>query len=345
MLLVLSLVSILNNETGFIAEKVASFAAYDIYQGTNFTLGFFVQYILLWIPFELFDDKYAAHGLNMGLQAFTFMLGARFVFNMKSSWMLALFTLFPSYYHYSIFGLRDPLINLVVVLVVIAAMRQNTKQFVITCMALSVLSIGIRAELSMILMGFAGIKMYFDVSGAKRLLLILAGIAALYVALLILPLAFGVPSTGSVAGNIDSMVQFNELRNERRLGEYGSGSHILGGALYGYQFGVRYPVQIGASFLAPLPVDIRSSLDALALFESVLFIFAAFCGYKAARLNQTSLILFCCGIAYMLLQAIFAINYGNILRVRYPCLIIFLCLLYTSPSPRDRTRSRMPSSA
>ena len=27
------------------------------------------------------------------------------------------------------------------------------------------------------------------------------------------------------------------------------------------------------------------------------------------------------------------------------CGIIEICLLYTSPSPRDRTRSRMPSSA
>ena len=26
-------------------------------------------------------------------------------------------------------------------------------------------------------------------------------------------------------------------------------------------------------------------------------------------------------------------------------MIIYICLLYTSPSPRDRTRSRMPSSA
>jgi len=25
--------------------------------------------------------------------------------------------------------------------------------------------------------------------------------------------------------------------------------------------------------------------------------------------------------------------------------LIYICLLYTSPSPRDRTRSRMPSSA
>ena len=28
-----------------------------------------------------------------------------------------------------------------------------------------------------------------------------------------------------------------------------------------------------------------------------------------------------------------------------PCVTIDACLLYTSPSPRDRTRSRMPSSA
>ena len=28
-----------------------------------------------------------------------------------------------------------------------------------------------------------------------------------------------------------------------------------------------------------------------------------------------------------------------------PCSIHDICLLYTSPSPRDRTRSRMPSSA
>ena len=28
-----------------------------------------------------------------------------------------------------------------------------------------------------------------------------------------------------------------------------------------------------------------------------------------------------------------------------PARVLFFCLLYTSPSPRDRTRSRMPSSA
>ena len=33
------------------------------------------------------------------------------------------------------------------------------------------------------------------------------------------------------------------------------------------------------------------------------------------------------------------------LRVRAPSVRRSCCLLYTSPSPRDRTRSRMPSSA
>ena len=33
------------------------------------------------------------------------------------------------------------------------------------------------------------------------------------------------------------------------------------------------------------------------------------------------------------------------LRAMEPIGFIFTCLLYTSPSPRDRTRSRMPSSA
>eukprot|EP00656_Telonema_subtile_P019706 TRINITY_DN2091_c0_g8_i1.p3 TRINITY_DN2091_c0_g8~~TRINITY_DN2091_c0_g8_i1.p3 ORF type:complete len:101 (-),score=5.53 TRINITY_DN2091_c0_g8_i1:30-332(-) len=36
---------------------------------------------------------------------------------------------------------------------------------------------------------------------------------------------------------------------------------------------------------------------------------------------------------------------GNGFRISAPVLCVDTCLLYTSPSPRDRTRSRMPSSA
>ena len=33
------------------------------------------------------------------------------------------------------------------------------------------------------------------------------------------------------------------------------------------------------------------------------------------------------------------------LNISFSDIICYICLLYTSPSPRDRTRSRMPSSA
>ena len=36
---------------------------------------------------------------------------------------------------------------------------------------------------------------------------------------------------------------------------------------------------------------------------------------------------------------------GTLSLERHRLLWLYLCLLYTSPSPRDRTRSRMPSSA
>ena len=35
----------------------------------------------------------------------------------------------------------------------------------------------------------------------------------------------------------------------------------------------------------------------------------------------------------------------NLIEIDEFCKELFSCLLYTSPSPRDRTRSRMPSSA
>jgi 5'-nucleotidase len=40
-----------------------------------------------------------------------------------------------------------------------------------------------------------------------------------------------------------------------------------------------------------------------------------------------------------------ALTFTKPLRIREVNRDIYTCLLYTSPSPRDRTRSRMPSSA
>ena len=46
-------------------------------------------------------------------------------------------------------------------------------------------------------------------------------------------------------------------------------------------------------------------------------------------------------------RALFATHFHELtaLSSRLNSLVCYYCLLYTSPSPRDRTRSRMPSSA
>ena len=40
-----------------------------------------------------------------------------------------------------------------------------------------------------------------------------------------------------------------------------------------------------------------------------------------------------------------ALTLGGLFALAHVGLLGYVCLLYTSPSPRDRTRSRMPSSA
>ena len=58
-----------------------------------------------------------------------------------------------------------------------------------------------------------------------------------------------------------------------------------------------------------------------------------------------NIILFLLLIPYGLLAAVFQNEAISFLKLSLLILIYNLCLLYTSPSPRDRTRSRMPSSA
>lgn len=343
-LALICLAAFANDSFGLIQEKVASFVSYDMYKGLDFQLGFVVQYVLAWIPLNIFDYEYVAHGLNMGMQAFTFMLGAKYIFNLKPSWLLLVFMIFPSYYHYAIFGLRDPLINLIATFIVIGALHFDKRMFLLLCLLLAAVSVGIRPEFSMIIAGFAMLREFIDSSGRRRVVVGVLGLVGLYGALLVMPAAFGLPTSFNPVQNIESMTQFNELRNARRLGEDGSGSHILGGTLYSYPFIARYPIQVAASFLAPLPFDIRGNLDLIAFAESLLFCGVAFLALFLHQRNYKATLLFFFGVTFIMLQAIFAINYGNILRIRYPSLIFFLAAIvaatqnYTAKPKRSQRR-------
>ena len=50
-------------------------------------------------------------------------------------------------------------------------------------------------------------------------------------------------------------------------------------------------------------------------------------------------------VTYLVLGPIDQGRESNLLRVILLCDLLYLCLLYTSPSPRDKRQSRMPSSA
>ena len=50
-------------------------------------------------------------------------------------------------------------------------------------------------------------------------------------------------------------------------------------------------------------------------------------------------------VCWILMPLIFAMTYEVLARKLFLAPTIWACLLYTSPSPRDRSLSRMPSSA
>lgn len=333
----------LNDSQEIIAEKVASFVSYDMYKGIRYVNTFVIQYILAYIPFKLFDYEYTAHAMNIAIQAFVYLIASQYIFKNKLSWKFAIFLLFPSYYHYAMFGLRDPIINFTAVLIVIAIFNTNQKGFVLTCLILSLMCLFVRPEFSIIIIGFISISLFLNSNNITKFMIVVGSGIMLYVMLLLMPYAFGVDSSGSALGNIEIISNFNEsraLRNVDRV--YGSGSQILGGGLFSLNWFVRYPIQLVASYVAPLPMDIRGGFDYFAFMESVVFCFVVGYSFLRRKINSRSELLFWCGFIYMALQAIFAANYGNILRIRYPCLIFFIGALVAADFSFTRRKSRRP---
>ena len=324
MLTVLCSLWALNSEYDFLAEKLSSFLSWDMHRGERFSLTFVVQYALALPAMIFFEHQYAAHALNLSLQALTFALIFTYLFRERLTPWLLLLLAYPAYYHYAIFGLRDPLINLVSVLFVIAAIHLPRRQFYVACLSMSALCLGIRPEYSLILIGFIGVRLYF-ISGRKgRVRLVLLGMFSLYAALLLMPLSLGLPTSWSAPRNLQLIGEFNTARAMRHIGSIGGGSHILGGTLYELPLPIRYPIQVVASFIAPLPFEIRGGAHLFAFAESVLFTTLAVFAWIRSRALALPRYLVVCGLLYMLLQAFFMNNYGNLIRVRYPAYVFFL---------------------
>ena len=219
----------LNVTLNIIEEKYASFNSYDMYLGELSSSTFFVQYILAYPAFSLFNFEYSAHAINISLQTVFFVL---LIYMSKAKRIrIAYFGLlfYPSFIHYSITGLRDPILNFISLSVVLGILNLNKQAFVILCILLAVLCNFVRPEYSLIVLGFALLRLYVEAGRWQKLFIISLGVVLLYMALLILPLAFGVPASNNVFTNIDTMIRFNEMRTERTSGTASTG--ILNGAL------------------------------------------------------------------------------------------------------------------
>ena len=104
------------------------------------------------------------------------------------------------------------------------------------------------------------------------------------------------------------------------------------------------------AMVAPTPVS--ALLHAVAVVKAGVFgIVRIVCYIYGVDLMNSlglGLILACIAGFTMIVANLFAIAQDNLKRrLAYSTInqLSYICLLYTSPSPRDRTRSRMPSSA
>ena len=99
--------------------------------------------------------------------------------------------------------------------------------------------------------------------------------------------------------------------------------------------------------------DLIIGISLINLFVYLSFIVISGVGYIFGKINLKSILLSSLIFFIVTNFGVWLIGYPNTLEGFIACYVAaipffvwtIVCLLYTSPSPRDRTRSRMPSSA
>lgn len=319
----LIIVAALNDQFQFVDEKISSFISYDMFASGEIAYTFFSQYLLNLAPLLLFDYEFTAHAVNMAIQAAAIYLLAHYFIRSNNLWLFLLLVAFPSFYHYAIFGLRDPLVCLIMVLFAVSAVRSTFMGHLANCLLLALACIITRPELAPILVLASLFSRYREWPMSRKVVVWSLLPLALYSSVLVAPSLLGVRSGAGFDENLEIITDFNEARHDRRVNDLGGGSHVLEGELFNLPLVVRYPIQVAASYIAPLPTDIRGPLYLLALLDSLVFCLVAGAAFFYRKRSPAGWYLFWVATAIMLIQAFFAINYGNTLRLRYPVFVLY----------------------
>ncbi len=305
-----------NLEFGLFEQKFASEIAFQQFQGVERTVdtGTFTVLSLLSTPaFLVVDSWEATIGTNVGL------IAATFAYVHRADARLSLLMLAPAVVNFSIFALRDPLIGVcfLALTLVIAAPRLTRPLGAVgagTALAIT------RPESALVVAAvWCGRLVRQQRLIRYRLIAVPFVIAAIVAALYLAPRAIGFSRSAFGSDLFELLDNFAVRRGQRYEGPDGGGSNILGGALVDLPFVLRYPVQLVAVFVLPLPFEIRSLTLALAFVDSLVF------AWSVRRLVRTRhwVSIWLLGI-YLASIAFFAVNYGNLFRLRMPAYFIIL---------------------
>jgi len=307
----LLVVASLNYELQIFEQKAASEIAFEIHQAGAYLTdlpSFALQAIVNAPAFELSGSWEAAIGTNAGLAALIF-----FACDVRDRRAIA-FILTPAVINFSMFALRDPLIGVTMFLFTLTALQSSGRRRTLGLIAVAVATYFTRAENLIIELVAVSLILY---RGSKkwtvRTFTVPGIFVALFGALRFGPRLLGVQGSYTVSQAPLILENFFERRANRGSIEAGNTSAILGGRLPSMAFPIRFPVQLVAFLILPLPFEIRTLPLLLAAVDSIILLWLL---HRRRHLVHRDALLI--AAVFVAISALFASNYGNSFRLRLP---------------------------
>lgn len=313
--------------------KFANFFAYDNIINTEDIPTFYLNSILLYPIYLFIQSKEIVFGLNAFL-SFIISIIAYNSFNysknqLSTNTLIAVFIL-PNIY-FSFYGLRDQIILIILFFLSKGLMLRKNLNIVL----LSLLLLIIRPELIIITPMYYFWK-YLSTKSRHFQIIFLA--LSITVAIIIFPYTGFLLGIGKISDPL-AIINFAENRYLRHAELEGGGSHILGGKLFNLNLFIRYPIQVLAFFINPLPFDFNSLKYIIPLFDSAVFF------YFLTKLRKIDCVkysnLYSTLILTILILSIFSSNYGNLFRLRYPFYGIIFSIINTYYNEYNNRRLRV----
>jgi hypothetical protein len=226
--------------------------------------------------------------------------------------------------NFAVFSLRDPIIAALAFAGALHFMNPSLTRRIGSQAVLSGMYLMIRPENVAVTLAALGTDLVRR--NRKKAWVLIAAPIVLLAAILLLPIIprlLGISFSGSIFDLPLAISNFYEARANRWGDDFGGSSNIMGGRLTDFPFFIRFPIQLTAFFIMPLPFELDNAALAVAAVDSIFFCVLAYKLHKTK--NMPILVLFW---TYAILVALFLNNYGNGFRLRLPAYAIILAGLY-----------------